>query len=88
MNHLLLPDDAALLANSEDRLRQLRKGFERLRKRRNLRVNESKNKAMKCTRVMDDFRMNVTLKGKLIGEVDCFECLGSCAPCGSGRKDR
>ncbi len=41
-------------------------------KRRKLRVNESKSKVTKCTRMVDDWRMNFTLKGKLLEKVECF----------------
>ncbi len=32
---------------------------------------------MKCTRVVDGRRMNVTLDGKVVEEVECFKYLGS-----------
>lgn len=58
-------DDIALVPDSEGRLRQLVKELERVWKRRKLMVNESKNKAMKCTRRIVHRRMNVALKERL-----------------------
>ncbi len=45
-------------------------------KRRKLRVNESKSKVMKFTRLVDGRRMNITLNGKVLEEVECFKYLG------------
>ncbi len=48
-----------MVADSEGRLRQLVEEFERVCKRRKLKVNESKKKVMKWTRLVDGRRMNV-----------------------------
>ncbi len=53
------------MADSEA-LRHMVEGFGRVHKRRKMRVNESKSKALKCTRRMDDRRMNVALNGRLL----------------------
>ena len=45
--------------------------------RRKLRVNESKGKVMKYTRMVDCSRINFALNGKLLEEVECFKYLGS-----------
>ncbi len=52
-------DDMALVAGSEGRLRQLVEEFGRLCKRRKLKVNGSKSKVMKCTRLLDGRMINV-----------------------------
>jgi len=57
-------------------MRQLVEEFGRVCKRRKLRVNESKSKVMKCTRMVDGRRMNVVLNDKLLEEVECFKYLG------------
>ncbi len=41
-------------------------------KRRKLKVNGGKSKVIRCTRLVDGRRMNVTLE-----EVECFKYLGS-----------
>jgi len=77
LNRLLFAEDTALVADSEERLRHLVEEFGRVCKRRKLRLNESKSKVMKCTRMVDGRRMNVILNGKLLEEVECFKYLGS-----------
>ncbi len=77
MNQLLLPDDTALVADSQERIRQLVEEFWMMCGKRELRVNESKSSLMKCMRMVDDRRMNVVLNGKLLVEVVCFEYLES-----------
>ena len=59
LNQLLFADDTALVADSEEILRQLAEEFGRVCKRRKVRVNESKSKVMKCTRMVGGRRMNV-----------------------------
>ncbi len=44
--------------------------FGRVCKRRKLKVNGSKSKVMRCTRLVDGRRMNVTLDGEVLEEVD------------------
>ncbi len=39
-------------------------------KRRKLKVNGGKSKVMKCTRLVDGRRMNVTLDGEVLDEVE------------------
>ncbi len=76
LSQLLFADDTALVADSEGRMRQL-KEFGRMCKRRKLKVNESKSKVMKCSRLVDGKRINVALKGVVFEEVECFKYLGS-----------
>ncbi len=74
----MFPDDTAQVADSEGRLRQLVEEFGRMCQRRKLKVNGSKSKVMKCTRLVSNGqRMNVALNGKVLEEVECFEYLGS-----------
>ncbi len=63
LSQLLFADDTALVADSEMRLRQLVEEFGRVCQRRKLKVNGSKSKVMKCTRLVDGQRMNVALNG-------------------------
>ncbi len=69
--------DRYLMADSQERLRQLVKKCWRVCERRKLRVNVSRSKVMKCTRMVDDRIMNITLNGKLPEEVQQFEYLAS-----------
>jgi len=73
LNQLLFADDTILVADSEKTLRQPVEEFGRVGKRRKLRVNESKSKVLRCTRMVDGRRMNVVLNGKLLEEVECFK---------------
>ena len=77
LNQLLFADDTALVADSEEALRQLVVEFGRVCDRRKLKVNENKSKVMRCTREVDGRRMNIALNGELLEEVDCFKYLGS-----------
>lgn len=77
LNQLLFADDTALVADSEEKLRQLVTEFGRVCERRKLRVNVGKSKVMKCTRRVDGGMMNVMLNGEILEEVDCFRYLGS-----------
>ncbi len=72
----MFADDTTLVADSEGRLRQLVEEFGTVCKRRKLKVNGSKSKAMKCTRLVDGRRMNVALNGEVLEEVECFKYLG------------
>ena len=63
-------DDTALMADSQERLRQLAKTFWRVCERRKLRAKVSRSKVMKCIRMVDDRIMNVALNGKLIEKVN------------------
>ncbi len=76
LGQLLFADDMALVADSEGRLRKLVEEFGRVCKR-TLKVNGSKSKVMKCTRLVDGRRMNVALNGEVLKEVECFKYLES-----------
>ncbi len=67
-------------------MRQLVEEFGSVCKRRKLRVNECKSKVMKCTRLVDGRRMNVTLNGEMFKEVQCFKYLGLHVVVGEGIK--
>ncbi len=51
--------------------------FERVCKRRKLKVNESKSKVMKSTRLIDGRGMNIVLNGEVLEEAECSKYLGS-----------
>ena len=72
-NQLLFADDTALVADSEEALRQLVVEFGRVCDMRKLKVNENKSKVMRCTRDVDGRRMNIFLNDELLEEVDCFK---------------
>lgn len=65
LSQLLFADDTALVVDSEERLKQLVDEFERVCKRRKLRVNESKSKVMKYKRVVCGRRIEVTLRSRV-----------------------
>ena len=77
INQLLLKDDTALVADSEDKFRRLASEFGRVCERRKLRVNVGKSKFMRCSRYGNGDRMHVILNGETLEEVDCFKYLGS-----------
>ena len=77
MNQLLFADDTVVVADSEEKLCQLVTEFGRVCKRRKLRVNVGKSKVMRCTNREDGNRLNVTLDGEVLEEVDQFKYLGS-----------
>ncbi len=73
----MFADDTALVAYSQERLKQLVKKKWRVCERRKLRVNVSRSKVMMCNGMVDDRMMNVALDGKLLEEVKCFTYLVS-----------
>ena len=77
INQLLFADDTVVVADSERKLCQLVTEFGRVCERRKLRVNVGKSKVMRCTRNGAGVRLNVTLNGEVLEEVDQFKYLGS-----------
>ena len=77
INQLLLPDDTALVTDSEEKLCRLVSEFGRVCEMRKLRVNAGKSKVMRCSGYSNGERMNVLLNGEPLKEVDCFKYLGS-----------
>ena len=77
INQLLFADDTVVVADSEEKLGQLVTEFGRVCKRRKLRVNVGKSKVMRCTRNELGARLNVSLDGEALEEVDQFKYLGS-----------
>ena len=76
INQLLFADDAALVADSEEKLCSLVSEFGRVCDRRKLRGNVGKSKAMRFSRYGKGNRMHVKLNGEPLEEVDCFKYLG------------
>ena len=72
INQLLFADDAALVADSEEKLCRLVNEFGRVCERRKLRVNLGKSKVMRCSRYGNGDRMHVILNCEPLEEVDCF----------------
>ena len=68
------------MAGSEEKLCTLVSEFDRVCKRRKLRVNAGKSKVMRCSRYGNGDRMHVMhviLNSEPFEEVDCFKYLGS-----------
>ena len=63
INQLLLADDTALLADSEEKLCRLVIEYGRVCERRKLRVNACKGKFMRCSRYGIGCRMHITVRG-------------------------
>ena len=82
MNQLLFADDIVVVANSEGKLCQLVTEFGRMCEGRKLHVNVVKSKVLRCTNREDGNRLNVTLDGEVLEEVDQFKYLGSVIVCG------
>ena len=72
---MLFTDDAARVADSEEKLCILGSEFGRVCERRKLRVKLRKSKVMRCSRDGNGCRMHVMLNGELLEEVDCFKFL-------------
>ncbi|WP_147453090.1 hypothetical protein [Xanthobacter tagetidis] len=74
---LLFAGDTALVADSEEKLRERVVECGRVCERRKLRVNVGRNQVMMCTRDGGTGGMNVMLNGKMLEEVEEFKYLGS-----------
>ena len=77
MNQLLLADDTALVADSEEKLCRLVSEFGRVCEKTKLRVNVGKSKVMRCSRYGNGDRMHVILNGEPLEEADCFKYVES-----------
>ena len=77
VSQLLFADDTALVAGSEEGLRKLVTEFEKVCERRKLKINVGKSKVMRCTRGESDSRLEVSIKGERLEEVDSFRYLGA-----------
>ena len=86
INQLLLANDTALVADSEEKLCRLVSEFGRVCERRKLRVNVGKSKVMRCSRYGNGRRRYVILNGGPLEEVDCFKYLGSQVAADGGRE--
>ena len=70
INQLLVADDTALVADSEEKLCRLVSEFGRVCESRKLRVNLGKIKVMRCSRYGNGGRMHVILNAEPLEEVD------------------
>ncbi len=68
VNQLLSANNTALVADSQEKLKQCVE-FVRVCARRKLIINKNKNIVMKCTSVMDGRKFNIVLNGVLLEEV-------------------
>ncbi len=66
------------MTDSQQVLRQPVEEFSRVCKRRKLRINENKSKAMKCTRLLHERKTNGALNEKLCGKAGGFKYLITC----------
>ena len=70
-------DDTALVADSKDNMQMLVEEFGRIFERRKLKVNVNNSEMMHCSRQVDGGRLNMSLNGEMLEEVDHFKYLGS-----------
>lgn len=77
LSQLLFADDTVLMADSEEKLCRIVSEFGKVCERRKLRVNVDKSKVMRCNRNGVGGRLNVSLNGEVLEEVDRFKYLGS-----------
>ena len=77
INRLLLADDTALVADSEQKLCRLVNEFGRVCERRKSRVNVGKSKIMRCSRCVNMGQMHIRLIGDPLEKMDCFKYLRS-----------
>ena len=76
INQLLITDDTALVADSQEKLCRRVSEFGRVCKRRKWKVNVGKSKDVRCSRYGNGGRMHVILNGEPLQELDCFKYLG------------
>ena len=77
INQLLFADDAALVADSVEKLCRLVSELSRVCERIMLRVNVGKSEVLRCSMYGNAGRMHVIINGKPLEEKDCFMHLGS-----------
>ena len=77
INQVLFADDTALVADSEAGLGRLVEEFDRVCRRRKLKVNVGKSKVMRCSKEVGGRQLNIVLNGERLEEVDSFKYLGS-----------
>ena len=77
INQLLFADDTALVADSEGTLQQLVTEFDRVCKRRKLKINVDKSKVLRCSREDPVPRLQIQIGGEQMEQVDSFKYLGS-----------
>ena len=69
VNQPLYADDAVLIADSEENLKE----FDTVCKKRKLKVNAGKSKVMVCAKTERRDRLNLSLNGEMLEEVDSFK---------------
>ena len=84
VEQLLFADDAALVADSKEKLVRLIREFERVCNRRKLKINVGKSKVMRCSALGGNEPLNISLNGELLEEVNEFKYLGSMVASGGG----
>ena len=77
INQILFADDTALVADSERTLQQLVTEFDRVCKRRKLKINVDKSKVLRCSREDPVPRIQIQIGGEQLEQVDGFKYLGS-----------
>ena len=84
VSQLLFADDTALVADSVEELERLVHEFDRVCKKRKLKVNVGKSKVMKSTRDANAGALQISLNGEVLEEVRKFSYLGSCVESSNG----
>ena len=84
VSQLLFADDTALVADSVEKLGRLVYEFDRVCKKRKLKVNAGKSKVMKSTRDVNACALQISLNGEMLEEVSKFKYLGSCVEAKNG----
>ena len=77
INQILFADDTALVPDSEGMLQQLVTEFDRVCKRRKLKVNVDKSKVLRCSKEDPVPRMQIQLEDEQLKQVASFKYLGS-----------
>lgn len=76
VNKRLFGNDTVLVVDSEAMLKQLVEESETVCRRRKVRVDQCKSKVMKCTKMVDDRKVDVALNGKLLVKIECCNVKG------------
>ena len=77
INQILFADDTASVVDTEETLQQLVTEFDRVCKRRKLKVNVDKSKLLRCSKEDPVPRLQIQLGDKQLEQVDSFKYLGA-----------